>query len=179
MEDHPEDLVQHAEELLRERKLGEGARCLEEAAGLRGDGRNKAGLFRKAAHVYGEVRATEDAGRCYRNAARLLESEERAACLLEYWKLLILEIAGCLYDCGFEWRGDVSGGHDADHRYYQETIEKHKREAEDVLAEALKVDGVNREALLREAKEECKERAEDGWGASQCQDIIKTVLERL
>jgi hypothetical protein len=49
----------------------------------------------------------------------------------------------------------------------------------DVLVEALGLEGVNRKAILREAEQECKKRQKDGWGASQCREILEKVRGKL
>ena len=45
-----------------------------------------------AAAAYDQDRRTEDAVRCYRSAAQLLDGERKAECLLKCWRLCIMAI---------------------------------------------------------------------------------------
>ena len=175
MNDQSRKLAETAEEHLRERRSDEACRCLEEAAGAEEDRGTKAQLWQRAAEVYAEDRSTENAGRCYRKASLLLEGQEKADCLLAWWRHLILAIAGCQWDCSFEWRGETDGSHDADHEYYQGAIARYREEAERVLREALSIEGIRTSGIIKEAKRECRRREKDGWGAKICWSIVAEV----
>ena len=172
MEDESKSVEETAQEHLRLRRFTDAAKCFEKAAETQQDKKKAAQLLKKAAEAYAETRSTEDAGRCFRGAAGLLEKREKAACLMAYWKHLVLEIAGCQYDCGFEWRGATDGSHDSDHEYYQGKIREYEKEAVQVLSEALGIKGVKRSDIIGEAQDECRKRDKDGWGAAACRSII-------
>ena len=107
-------------------RLQEAARCFEEAADREDDRQRRAELLQRAAGAYGDGRHMADAGRCCRQACELLEHEEKAQCLMAYWRSLILEIAGCQYECSYEWRGATDGSHDDDHDFYQGLIKRYR-----------------------------------------------------
>ena len=172
MNDEASNLVKSAEEHLQERRFSDAAKCFEQAAGAEGDRTEAAQLWRKAAEAYEETRSMENAGRCYRGAAELMDNEEKTECLMTYWRLLIMEIAGCQWECCFEWRGDMDGEHDDDHEYNQNQIMEYREEAERVLREVLNIDGINRRKIIREAKKEHRRRKKDGWGAGVCATVI-------
>jgi hypothetical protein len=167
------ELVAEAEGHLAERRFGEAAKCFEEAAAL---ARYKAGiaqLLTRAAGAHAEYGAIRDAGRCYLHASRLLEAKEKAECLMAYWRALILAIAGTRYDCGFEWKGEP--GHHEDHVAYEQEVREDAEEAERVLAEAVRIEGVDRDAVIEQARAVCRERQKDGWGAAECQAIVENA----
>lgn len=176
MADEAQHLVRTAEEHLHRGQLPDAARCLEEAAATAGSKAEAARLLANAAETYARARSTEDAGRCYRQAGQLLGGDDKAECLMAYWRSLILAIAGCEYDCGYEWRGDTSGAHDADHDHYQGRIGQHEEEAARVLAEVLHIEGIDRRRIIKRAQKECRERGRDGWGAGVCARIIAEVI---
>lgn len=76
-----------------------------------------------------------------------------------------MAIAGCEWECCFEWRGDAED-HEADHDINQSLIAEYRKAAEEVLTEALNIEGVNPRKVIREAERVCREREKDGWGAS-------------
>ena len=63
-----------------------------------------------------------------------------------------------------------------DKRYsdsYLEDIKQLQREGEDILEQALSVNGVDRNRIIEKAREECKKWEEaGGWGSGRCWDII-------
>ena len=172
MDDEVQKLVETAEEHLGAHRVTDAAKAFEEAAGRASGAGPTAQLLRRAADAHAQTRSTAEAGRCYRQAAQFLDGDDRAECLMAHWRNLILEIAGCLYDCSFEWRGATDGSHDDDHDYYQGAVAKLRSEAEQVLEEALQVKGANRRRIAREARKECRRRQKDGWGAGICRDIV-------
>ena len=178
MNDETRKLVEMAEEHLRERRSDDACKCFEQAAGTEEDNGRKAQWCQRAAEVHGKVRSTENAGRCYRQAALLLDGQEKADCLLAWWRHLILEIAGCQWDCCFEWRGETDGSHDDDHEYYQGAIARYQKEAERLLHEALNIEGISTGRIIKEAKKECRRREKDGWGAKICWSTIAEATRR-
>lgn len=178
MNDETAKLVEMAEEHLRERRSYDACTCFEEAAGTEQDNGRKAHLWQRAGDAYANVRSTENARRCYQQAAQLLDGQEKADCLLTLWRHLILEIAGCQWDCSFEWRGETDGSHDADHEYYQGAIAQYQKEAERVLHQALSIEGVRTRRIIKGAKRECKRREKDGWGAKICWSIVAEATRR-
>ena len=178
MNDETRKLVEMAEEHLRERRWDDACKCFEEVAGTEEDNATRAQLWQRAGEVYAKVRSTSDANRCYQQAAQLLDGQEKADCLMAYWRHLILAIAGCQWDCCFEWRGETDGSHDADHEYYQEAIAGYRKEAERVLEQALSIEGISTRRIIREARRECKRRQKDGWGAKICWSIVAEVTLR-
>jgi hypothetical protein len=89
---------------------------------------DKARSLISEAETHAERRATGDAERCFRQACSLLSGDEKAECLMACWRMLISAIADNLYDCGFEWRGDLDGSHDADSRGYREAIDRYRQQ---------------------------------------------------
>jgi len=165
------ELVAEAEEWIAQRRFGEAAKCFEAAAAAARYKERIAELLKRAALAYAEGQRTSDAGRCFCQAARLLEGKDKAECLMAYWRALILAIAGTLYDCCFEWKGEAD--HHEDHVAYQREVREYAEEAERVLAEALQVEGVDRDAAIEQARAECRRREKDGkWGASECWAIV-------
>ena len=178
MKDDAQNLEETAEEHLRERRFTEAAECFEKAAAAQKDNRATAQLLKRAAEVHAQMRsigAIEDAERCYRQAGQLLDKTGKAECLMAYWRVLILEIAGCAYDCSYEWRGEMDDTHDADHDFYQGEIRQYRKEALEVLTEVLNIEGISRRKIIREAKKEHRRRKKDGWGASICENMIDSI----
>ena len=172
MKDATKDLVSKAEEFLKRHRFTDAAACFEKAAESEDDKAKAAPLLKRAGEAYAQTRSLEDAGRCYSQAGELMDNEGKAECLMAYWQSLVLEIAGCQYDCGYEWRGDTTGDHDADHHFYQDQIKQYQQEAQRVLVEALRIAGVNKREIIRAANKECRKRKKDGWGAGICSNIV-------
>jgi len=173
MSETPTELVARAEDYMGQRRFGEAAKCFEAAAAAARYKARIAELLKRAAGAYAEFGSTRDAGRCYLKASEFLEKNDRAECLMAYWRALILAIAGSLYDCGFEWKGEPD--HHEDHVSYQQDVREYQEEAERVLGEVLRIEGVDRDAVIEEAREECRRRKKDGWGASECWQIVENV----
>ena len=173
MDSETQKLVAAAEAAIGKYRYTEAGRCFEAAAALEPEPSGKAQLFERAAGAFDETRSVEDAGRCYQAAAALLEGEPRAECLMTCWRMLILEIAGCLYDCGYEWRGDTSDEHASDGAFYRKQVERYREQAEAVLCDALATEGVSRSKVLEQARAACREREKDGWGAAICWSIVE------
>jgi len=170
MSETPSELVARAEEWLRQRRFGEAARCFEAAEAAARSKAGRAELLRRGADAYVEERSTSEAGRCFLKASGLLEGKDKADCLMAYWRALVLAIAGDLYDCGFEWKGEPD--HHDDHVAYQQSVQKREEEAVRVLSEALRIEGIDRDAIIAEARAECRRREKDGWGAAHCWAIV-------
>ncbi len=176
MKESAEDLIALATEREEDRRFAEAACAFERAAAMAGDRETSAGLLRMAAGAHQKMRNTEDAVRCCTEAADLLEGAEKAECLMECFGLCITAIAGCEYDCGFEWRGAMDDSHSEDHDLYQEQIARYQEEAESLLRRALDIQGARKRAVLRLAKKEYERRKrEGGWGAARCLEIISRV----
>ena len=173
MKDETERLIAEAEEHINKREFTDAAKCYEKAAEGTDDKKEAVQFLKKAAQAYDKMRYTEDAVRCYLQAAEFLEKTEKAECLVACFKVYVLAIAGCAYDCGFEWRGATDGSHDDDHDFYQEQIKKYRKGAEKLLSEAIAVEGADKEKIIQQARNECKTREkESGWGASACWNIL-------
>jgi hypothetical protein len=171
MSDKPADIVARAENHLGKRQFAEAAKCFEEAAAAETEGTRRAGLLQRAGAAFLEDRSIKDAGRCYWQLSTLLEKQDKADTLMVYWRAIILAIAGSLYDCNFEWKGEPD--HHEDHRSYQRDVQEYQEEAERVLAEILRIQNVDRNAVMEEARAECRRRQKDGgWGAAECREII-------
>jgi tetratricopeptide (TPR) repeat protein len=171
-----DNLISRAQEHLKKRDFKKAATCFEEAAAAADDKRKGADLLKKSAQAYDECRDTQNLFRCYREASQLLERSARAECLLECWKAYISAIAGSEWECCFEFRGDDS--HSDDHDITQAHIAKLQTGAEEVLKEALNVEGANPHRILNLAKEECERRKKkDGWGADRGFRIIANVTQ--
>jgi hypothetical protein len=176
MEKRTKSLDEQAEAFLREKKFGDAGKCYELAAEQVDNKKQKADLLKKAAGVYNEVRMTDDAVRCLTHASGFLEKTEKAECLMDCFKVLILAIAGYEYDCGFEWRGATDGSHSDDHESYQKSMQDYQENAEKIVRDALSVEGVDRAEILEQARGELRKRKDDGgWGASRCAVIIENV----
>jgi len=176
MKDKTKILITRAEEYMNERKFNEAGECYEMAAAAAEDKSETVEFLKKAAEAYDKTRKTEDAVRCYTEASQFLEKMEKAECLMACFGVYILEIAGCQYECGYEWRGATDGSHDDDHDYYQGEIKKYQKEAEKILRQALSIEGVNTKKIIKQARNEWKKRKKDGgWGSPQCLKIIENV----
>ena len=175
MNDETRKLVETAEDHLRERRSYDACRCFEEAAGTEQDNGRKAQLWQRAGDAHANVRSTENARRCYQQAAQFLDGQQKADCLLAWWRHLLLVIAGCQWDCSFEWRGETDGSHDDDHEYYQAAIARYREEAVRILRQALSIEGINARRIIKEARRECKRREKDGWGAQIGWSIVAEV----
>ena len=172
----PKNPLARAEEYMNKREFTEAGRCYEMAASAADDKREAVACLKKAAEAYDKKRKTEDAVRCYTEASQFLEKMEKAECLMACFGVYILEIAGCQYECSYEWRGEMNDNHDDDHDYYQGEIRKYQKEAEKILRQALSIEGVNRKKIIKQAKNEWKKRKKDGgWGSPQCLTIIENV----
>jgi tetratricopeptide (TPR) repeat protein len=169
-----DSLIARAEEYMNSRRFDDAGRYYEEAAGAVEDEREIAGLLKQAARAYDECGDTEKTVRCYRKAGQFLRGPDKAECLLECWKAYVSAIASCEWECCFEWRGDDS--HDDDHEIYQGLIRRYQTEAENVLREALNIEGVNRRRIIKLATKECRRRKrEDGWGSARGFTTIENV----
>jgi hypothetical protein len=164
------DLVARAESCLKQGQFNRAGKWFEEAAAAEKKPAPKAALLQRAGSAFLEDRSLKDAGRCYWQLNTLLGNRDRAQNLMLYWHALILEIAGCRYECGFEWKGEPD--HHEDHLSYQRDIEQHQQEAIRVLTTVLHIEGVDRKAILEEATADCRRRQQDGWGAAECEEII-------
>ncbi len=174
MSETPNGIIERAELCLKQRQFNMAGKCFEQAAAAETDRARKAALLQRAGSAFLEDRCLKDAGRCYWQLSTLLEKQDKAQCMMVYWRALILEIAGSLYDCGFEWKGEP--GHHEDHLAYQRDVQEYQQEAERVLAEVLHIKGIDRRTILEEAWAECDKREKDGgWGASACREIIAHV----
>ena len=179
MQNDANDPVAQAEAYLAKRQFSDAARCFEIAAAAADGKKETAVHLRKAARAYAEMRETEDAARCWLEAARCLEGVEKAECFMDCFRAYILEIAGCEYDCGYEWRGATDGSHSDDHAYYQETIRKYQKEAQKVIGMALSVKGADKYIVMDQARDELQKRKSKGnWGADRCAEIISNVTNK-
>jgi hypothetical protein len=169
-----DSLISRAQEHLKKREFIKAAKCYEEAAAATDDKRKRADLLKQSAQAYDECRDTENILRCYREASQLLERSARAECLLECWKAYLTAIAGSEWECCFEFRGDDS--HADDHDMNLAHIAKLQTGAEEVLKEALSVEGADPRRILQLARQECERRKKkDGWGAARGFRIIANV----
>ena len=101
-----------------------------------------------------------------------LEAEQKANNIMEDWIDLIDTIVHFEYDCSFEWRGETDGSHDS----YQEDLYRYQKKAEDLLRQALSVEGVAQDRIIERASDECRKREKSGgWGARRCWNIIRNV----
>jgi tetratricopeptide (TPR) repeat protein len=178
MKNDTDSLMATAEKYMNERKFNDAGKCFEEAAASVVDKREGVEFLKKAAQAYEASGVTEDPVRCYLKASQFLEKTEKAECLLACFRVYVSIIAGYEYDCGFEWRGATDGSHDDDHKFYQGKIEEYQSEAEKVLREALSIVGVDKNKIIRQAKDECaKRKREGGWGESACWYIIRNATK--
>ena len=130
-------------------------------------------LLQKAAKAYQDCWMRKDAERCSQHAVELMDGNQKAQYLLECWKDIVDTIVHFEYDCSFEWRGETDGSHDS----YQEDIELYQKKAEDVLRQALNVNGIDKDLLIEKAREECrKKEKEGGWGSARCWNTISNVI---
>lgn len=178
MEDETRNPLAKAKELISARKFSDAAECYETAAAEEDDKKKAADYLKSAALNYDRTRNTEDAVRCTMEAARYLEKTEKAECFVDCFGFYVGGIAGLAYDCCFEWRGETDGSHDDDHDINQNLIDRYAKEAEKMLREALSVEGVKKNKILRLAKKEHnKMKKEGGWGAPRCLKIITSVTK--
>jgi hypothetical protein len=114
----------------------------------------------------------EDAESCFKHAMELMDGNQKAQYLLSRWNEIIKTIVEFEYDCSFEWRGETNGSHDS----YLEDIRQLQKEGEDILKQALSVNGIDRNYIIEKAREECRkwEKA-GGWGSRRCWDIINNA----
>lgn len=172
MNDATQKLIEKADQHLRESRSYDAGECFQQAARKEEDAGRKSQLWQRAAEVYAGVRSNEDVRTCYRQAAELLDGQEKADCLMKYWRHLIVQIAGTAWECCYEWRGEMDDSHDDDHEYNQRAIQQYKEEAERLLDEILNIEGIKPRRIIKQAKKECKRRQKDGWGAKACWQII-------
>jgi tetratricopeptide (TPR) repeat protein len=178
MRDGTNSLIARAEQCMNDRKFNDAGKCFEEAAASVGDKREGVEFLKKAAQAYDESGVTEDALRCYLEASQFLDKTEKAECLLACFRVYVSKIAGYEYDCGFEWRGATDGSHDDDHNFYQGKIKQYQSEAEKVLREALRIEGADKNKIIRQAKDECtKMKRGGGWGESACWYIVTSATK--
>jgi tetratricopeptide (TPR) repeat protein len=164
-----------AEDHMVKRPSGDHAKGFEEAAALADDKRDSADLLKKAAQAYEDWGDRENAVRCYLHAAQILEKKEKAECFLACFRLYVEGIAVQQWECGFEWKGVTDGSHDDDHNLHQGIIKEYMCEAEKVLREAMSVEGAGRKKIMKRARAECRRMKKDGWGASECREVIERV----
>lgn len=169
-------MIHRAEEYMNKKKFTDAGRCYEMAAAAVDDKKKTVTFLKKAAQAYDKRRDSDNTARCYREASQFLGGKKKAECLLDCWRVYISEIAGYEWECCFEWKGDDS--HDDDHELYQYLIEQGQHKAENVLREALSIEGVNKRKIIKQAEKECKRRKKkDGWGASKCWIIIRNTIK--
>jgi tetratricopeptide (TPR) repeat protein len=172
MNEDAKQLVSHAEALIEDSRYTDAGRCYERASESVHDKETAAALLIKASEAFRKPGSFNNAARCCQKAAELLEGKGKAVCLMASWQILMDAIAAFEYDCGFEWRGETNGSHDS----YLHDIERYANEATDVLRQALRIDGVDANRIIKQAEEKWKEMKEGGgWGATRCWDIIQTV----
>ncbi len=171
-------LVVQAEECLSKRKFTDAGKLYEQAAEEAGKVQQSAPeLWLQAARAYEGSRATEAAVKCYVEASQFFTGTEKAQCLLNCWNLYIVSIAGYQWDCCFEWHGDDH--HDDDHDLNKQLIQETSQKAENLLRQALTVEGADEEKIIRLAMEECHKRKKQGrWGESACWNMITAVTGR-
>ncbi len=166
--------VINAEEALKAKNFREAGRWFEKAAQTEKDSKTILSLLRQSAQAYEQVRETEDAVNCYIKGSQFLQGTEKVECLLAGWKLYVMSIAGYQWDCCFEFQGDDR--HDDDHEINQELIRECRTKGENLLRMAWEVEGANRDTILREVRDECQKRKQEGgWGEQACRDMLETV----
>lgn len=161
MGEKAETLIARAEAFMASRQFADAARCLEEAIRLREGTVERTALYLRAADAYSEAQYTAAAARCYRVAAQLLRGERKAECLLGCWTLYVDAIVGYQYDRSWELSQEVAGHRDAGTDVYESLIEECEKAAQEVLTEALHIDGVDPSRLLEEAK--AYAASKEGW----------------
>ena len=166
-------LITEAEEALSNGKYIDAGRFYEKAAESAFHKSQAVKLLKKASEAYKTCGMYKDANRCSEKALLFMDDNQKVQYLMESWRDIIDTITHFEYDCSFEWRGETNGSHDS----YQKDIDRLQKEAEDVLKQALSVNGVDREKIIEETRDECRKREkEGGWGASRCWDIIRNVI---
>jgi hypothetical protein len=176
MDKHMNEQIQHfimeADAAIEKNNYIKGSRLYEKAA-ENSSGQTKAELYRKASKIYRDHGMYSDAARCYQNAVKLLEGDEKAACLFWCWEAFIEAIVHFEYDCSFEWRGETNSSHDS----YLKDIKKYQKKAKKVLKQAFSVKGIDKNILIEKARAECRKREQEGgYGASRCWDTIGKVI---
>ena len=180
MQDETRSLIAEAEESVGKRAFTEAGRYYERAAATAGAGKEAAELLRKAGEAHAEMLSTGDASRCYRGAGQLLDAEDKAECLIDCWRVYIRAIVAYEYECSYEWRGATDGRHDSDSAIYKDLIMETRREAEEVLRQAVNIEGVDGYAIIEQARDECRRcQREGGWGASMCQGIVAEIASEM
>lgn len=166
-------LIAEAEEALNNGNYADAGRCYEQAAEIAPQKSQAVRLFRKASEVFRHSGMNEETDRCFQKALRLLEGSYKVEYLMDRWKDLITTIVQFEYDCSFEWRGETDGTHDS----YLEDINRCQEKAEDLLQQALDVEGADYDMIVQKASIECRKREQGGgWGASRCWNIIRNVV---
>jgi hypothetical protein len=171
-------LSQEAKDNIERHRFSDAAQCLEKAAIIEADTERKVNLWQEAAALYRQTGECMEAASCYLHASELLETVDKASCLMASWKCLIFGIVTCEYDCSWEWRGDLEE-HVSSHDVYQRGIQEYQAEAERTLSMILRMEGFDGRKILNEAKLECKRlEQEGGWGASRCTEIIENATNK-
>ena len=169
MNEPVQHLIKKAEEAYQNKQYIEAGRCYEEAAQTTPHKAQAAKLFKKASGAYRVCSMDKKAERCLHYAIEFASGNLKADCLMECWENIIDTIVHFEYDCSFEWRGETDGSHDS----YKEDIDRYQRKAEDVLKQALNLDGADRDSIIERARCECRKREQEGgWGSSRCWSII-------
>ena len=172
------DKLAEAESHLAHGRFRDAGQYFEHAAEQHENDILRVELLTRAGQAYKSAHSGTDALRCYTRASEDAAPAAKTALLLEIWSLHINEIAGCLYNCGFEWRGDMSGAHDSERAYYQQSIEEHRAQAEQALSDALSSGTMSRAKVIKFAKRTCEDCAQHGWGADICREsLLKVSLE--
>jgi hypothetical protein len=172
MNEQTHRFIMEAEVAIENRNYIKGGQCYEKATETI-NGKTKAGLFKKAAKIYRDHGMYRDAARCCQNAARLLEGDEKAACLFGCWEAFIEAIVQLEYDCSFEWRGETNSSHDS----YLDDIRKYQKKAQKAIKQAFSVKRIDKDILIEKARAECRKREQEGgYGASRCWDTIGNVI---
>ena len=165
-------LIKEAEKAFQNTKYAEAGRYYEKAAETTHQEAQSAKLLQKAAEAYRGCGMKEDAERCFKQAVELMDGNQKAEYLLSRWKEIIKTIVAFEYDCGFEWRGETNGSHDS----YLEDIRQLQKEGKDILKQALRVNGIDRNDIIEEARAECRKWEEaGGWGSRSCWEIINSA----
>jgi tetratricopeptide (TPR) repeat protein len=179
MDEETKKLLKECETLLTKRELAKAAHCFEKIGDFQKEAQQRIDLYKKAAAAYHEAGRTENAVSCYRKAAHLLDGEQKADCLLACWRIYIREIVGYLYDRSWELSNKMAGREEVGADIYEDLINESEKRAQEILTEALLINGVDKNRILGEAKQTCREREKGSWGAHRCRGIIAMVENRL
>lgn len=174
MNEETRELLAQAEEHGSHHRFEAAAKCLERAT-RSADAGDRAGIWRRAAEVWVEHGDLEQAGRCFREAGRLLAGSAKIDCLFAGWRAYVDGIVREEWECGFEWRGEPER-HAGDHDSHQRAIEAYHREGEQLLALMLAEAAGSRAEVLARAGAECARlEAQGGWGAGRCRAMVASV----